>query len=161
MVISRYVEGHKEPLYYFGEGYSYTTFVYSNLQVNNKINAESILNVSCDVQNAGDVDGEEVVQVYVTDELASMVRPAQELAGFYRVRLNAHETKRIHFTMKASQFAFLDTKMRWLVEAGKMTLKIGASSKDIRLTSGFEISNSAYIDGKDRGFYAKAWEKTV
>jgi beta-glucosidase len=161
MVISRYVEGSKEPLYYFGEGYSYTTFAYSNLKVDNEVKADGVLNVSCDVQNSGDVDGEEVVQVYVTDEVASMVRPAQELAGFYRVRLKAHETKRIHFAMKASQFAFLDTKMRWLVEAGKMTLKIGSSSKDIKLTSGFEISNSAYVDGKSRGFYAKAWEGTV
>jgi beta-glucosidase len=129
--------------------------------VDNEVKADGVLNVSCDVQNSGDTDGEEVVQVYVSDELASMVRPAQELAGFYRVQLKARETKRIHFTMKASQFAFLDDKMQWLVEAGKMTVKIGASSKDIRLTAGFEIGNSAYIDGKDRGFYAKAWEKGI
>jgi beta-glucosidase len=161
MVISRYVEGRKDPLYYFGEGYSYTTFEYSNLHVDDTVNAEGSINVSCDVQNAGDVDGEEVVQLYVRDELASMVRPAQELAGFYRVQLNAHQTKRIHFTMKASQFAFLDTKMQWLVEAGKMAVMVGASSKDIRLTGAFEISGSAYIDGKTRGFYAKACEGTV
>lgn len=60
--------------------------------------------------------------------------------------------------MKADQFAFLDQDKRWLVEKGTMTVKVGSSSKDIRLTGSFEITDTAYIDGKKRGFYAKAWE---
>lgn len=159
MIISKYVEGNKEPLYYFGEGQSYTTFDYNNLQIDKEVEVSGVINISCNITNTGDVDGEEIIQAYVRDELASMVRPAQELIGFYRVRLQAGETKQIHFSAKVSQFAFLDSKMKWIVESGEMTLKIGASSKDIRLTDSFAITNTAEVDGKNRGFYAKAWER--
>jgi len=60
--------------------------------------------------------------------------------------------------MKVSQLAFLNTEMKWIIESGKMTVRIGASAKDIRLTETFEITNSAEVDGRTRGFYAKAWE---
>lgn len=158
MVIAKYVEGSKAPLYYFGEGKSYTTFEYTNIQVTDKAEASSILHISCDVTNTGERDGEEVIQLYVRDELASMVRPAQELAGFYRVKLAVGETKKVQFEMKVSQLAFLNTEMKWIIESGKMTVRIGASAKDIRLTETFEITNSAEVDGRTRGFYAKAWE---
>ncbi|MDR0884998.1 MAG: glycoside hydrolase family 3 C-terminal domain-containing protein [Clostridiales Family XIII bacterium] len=158
MVINRYVEGRKDPLYYFGEGYSFTTFAYTDLQVDSEVSAEDTLYLSCDITNMGQMDGEEVVQVYVSDDLASMVRPAQELAGFYRVKLRVGERKTVHFAMKVSQFAFLNTQMQWHVEAGSMTVKVGASSHDIRLTEAFEITNTTTVDGKTRGFYAKAWE---
>jgi len=154
MVLCRYVEGEKEPLHYFGEGLSYTTFAYSNLKMAESVPADGMIKVSCDVTNTGDRAGEEVVQVYVSDELASMIRPNKELAGFARIPLKAGETKRVQFSMKASQFAFLDKKMKWVLEAGKMTVRIGASSEDIRLTGSFEIEDTAYIEGKSRGFYA-------
>lgn len=158
MVIAKYVEGTKEPLFYFGEGKTYTEFEYSNLCTDAKVSADGIVNISCKVANTGGKDGEEVVQLYVRDELASMVRPARELTGFYRVALKARETKTVHFTMKTSQFAFLDKQMKWVVEKGAMSVMIGSSSKDIRLTGGFEITDTAYVDGQTRGFYAKAWE---
>lgn len=158
MVLCKYVEGSKEPLYYFGEGMSYTTFEYSGLQVKKTVSAEESVELSCDITNIGDRAGEEVVQVYVTDELASMVRPAQELAGFRRISLAPGETKTVHFSMRTDQFAFLDHEMRWIVEAGMMTVKVGASSKDTRLKDTFEILETAYIDGKKRGFYASSWE---
>jgi beta-glucosidase len=154
MVLCKYVEGQKEPLYHFGEGLSYTNFEYTNLQVSKAVPADGSIELSCDIQNIGGLDGEEVVQVYVTDELASMVRPALELAGFRRIKLKAGEKKKVWFTMKADQFAFLDQKMQWIVEAGSMTVKIGASSKDIRLQDTFEITNTVIIDGRSRGFYA-------
>jgi beta-glucosidase len=159
MVISKYAEGTKEPLYYFGEGKSYTTFEYSGLTVDERVAADGIVNVSVDITNTGNVYGEEIVQVYVSDELASMIRPAQELAGFYRVKLATGETKRVIFQMRSSQFAFLDLQMKWLVEAGTMTVKVGSSSHNIRLTGSFGITDSKYIDGKNRGFYAKASER--
>lgn len=87
-----------------------------------KVAADSCVELSCTVENSGTCDGEEVVQVYVTDEMSSMMRPAQELAGFYRVKLKAGERKSIHFSMRADQFAFLDQKMHcylsllWLKE---------------------------------------------
>lgn len=154
MVLCRYVEGEKEPLHYFGEGLSYTSFEYSNMQIDESVSADGIIKVSCDVANTGDRAGEEVVQVYVSDELASMVRPNKELAGFARVPLKAGEIRTVQFSMKASQFAFLDKKMNWVIEEGKMTVRIGASSEDIRLTGSFRIKDTAYIEGKSRGFYA-------
>lgn len=157
MVIASYAEGTKEPLYCFGFGRSYTTFAYSNLTVTPVISAQEQIEVSCTVTNTGNRYGEEVVQLYVTDELASMIRPAQELAGFCRVALDVNESKEVHFRMKASQFAFLDEKMDWLVEAGTMTVQIGSSSDDFCLHGSFEISDSAIIDGKTRGFFAEAW----
>ncbi len=161
MVLCKYVEGNKEPLHYFGDGLSYTNFEYSNLQISKSVLADGTIELSCDIQNSGNFDGEEVIQVYVTDELASMVRPALELAGFRRTSLKVGEKKKVYFTMKADQFAFLDKDMRWVVEAGTMTVKVGASSKDIRLKDTFEIMNTAFIDGKNRGFYASSQEKSL
>ncbi len=155
MVLSKYVEGTKQPLYYFGEGKSYTTFTYSNLQLDKKVRADGVINLSCDVTNTGERDGEEVIQLYVSDEAASMMRPNKELAGFKRIAIEAGKTKTVYFSMRADQFAFLDADMKWIVEAGKMTVKIGASSEDIRLIDFFEIENTTYIDAKKRGFYAK------
>lgn len=159
MVISKYVQGDKEPLYFFGEGKSYTSFKYSRLQMEEKVDARGTLMISCDITNIGELDGEEVVQVYISDKLASMVRPAQELAGFYRVGLKAKESKTVCFEMQVSQFAFLNGKMNWVIEAGMMEVKVGASSNDIRLKGEFEILTTTEVDGKSRGFYARAWEK--
>lgn len=161
MVLCKYVEGQKEPLYYFGEGYSYTTFEYSNLQISRTVSANGTIELTCDIQNTGRCDGEEVVQVYVIDEVASMVRPALELAGFRRIALKLGEKKKVYFSMEADQFAFLDKDMQWVVEAGTMTVKVGASSKDIRLQDTFEIIDTAFIDGKNRGFYATSKEKSI
>jgi len=156
MVMNMYAEGSKQPLFYFGEGKSYTQFEYSNLKVDKKVKADGIINLSCEVTNIGGRDGEEVVQIYVRDEVASMLRPSKELAGFKRVALKVGETKTVHFSMRADQFAFLDVDMNWIVEAGTMTVMVGGSSEDIRLSDTFEIENTAYVVGKDRGFFARA-----
>ena len=152
---NRYFEGTPQPLFYFGQGLSYSTFEYSNLSLDEKVTAGGTVHLSVDVKNSGTRDGEEVVQVYVRDEKASMLRPGIELAGFKRVGLKAGETRKIHFEMKADQFAFLDVDMKWVVEAGEMTVKVGASSEDIRLSGKFEIEDTAYITGKNRGFFAR------
>ncbi|EOS38388.1 hypothetical protein C808_02589 [Lachnospiraceae bacterium M18-1] len=154
MTIAKYVEGSTEPLFPFGYGLSYTKFEYSDLSVTPEVPADGIVEVCCRIKNCGERDGEEVVQLYVTDELSSMLRPAQELAGFCRVALKAGETKKVRFTMWANQFAFLDEDMHWLVEAGKMTVRVGNSSADTQLTGEFTIRDTAFIDGKNRGFYA-------
>lgn len=158
MVLCKYVEGEKTPLAYFGEGLGYTEFSYSDFVVSEKTDSKGTVDVSCTVTNIGCVDREEVVQVYLTDEMSCMVRPAQELAGFYQVFLKAGESKEIHFAIKASQTAFLDKKMNWLVEAGMITVKAGSSSRNVRFSGEFEITETAVVDGKTRGFFAKAWE---
>ncbi|GHV42322.1 beta-glucosidase [Clostridia bacterium] len=154
--LNRYVEGAREPLFYFGEGLSYTTFAYENLSVTPQTAADGAVEVTFDVINTGKLDGEETAQLYVSDEYASMLRPAKEFAGVKRLFLKAGERKTVKFTVRADQFAFIDKDMNWVVERGKMNVLIGASSEDIRLNGSFEITDSAKIDGKRRGFYAKA-----
>ncbi|TWX34178.1 beta-glucosidase [Frigoribacterium sp. ACAM 257] len=154
MIMNRYVDDTKEPLFPFGAGQSYTTFEYSNLSVSPSVHADGNVQVSVDVSNTGSRDGDEVVQVYVKDDYASMVRPVQELAGFRRVAIPAGATKTIHFEIRANQFAFLDVDMRWLVEEGTMTVFVGSSSADIKQTGSFRIENTAVVHGARRGFFA-------
>lgn len=152
-----YVDLPHRPRYYFGQGMSYTTFAYADLQISKESAApqEEIL-VSCCVTNTGDRRGTEVVQLYLRDEFASMVRPVQELVGFARVELAPGECRRVSFQLKPDRLAFLNRSMQWIVERGKISVRIGASSEDIRLTGDFCISENAVIKGQERCFYAKA-----
>ena len=104
--------------------------------------------------NTGERTGDEVVQLYLTDRYASMTRPVKELAGFKRVTLEPGEMVQVVFTVKADQMAFLDRDMRWKVEKGDMDVEIGSSSEDIRLKGEYRITEDAWIDGRDRTFYA-------
>jgi beta-glucosidase len=154
--LTRYVEGTAEPLFYFGEGLSYTSFAYENLAVTKEAGAEAEVTVAFEVRNTGGRDGEEVAQLYVADEYASMLRPVKELAGCKRLFIKAGERAKVVFTFRASQFAFLNQEMKWLAEQGKMNVMVGASSEDIRLSGSFFITESKLVEGKTRGFYAKA-----
>lgn len=146
--------GIQEPLWYFGEGMSYSSFRYENFIVDSQASAEGEIHACVTVENLGPVDGEEVVQLYMTDERAGMLRPVLELAGFARISLKAGEKKKVSFTMKSSQAAFLNEDMQWIVEAGVLTLKVGASSKDIRAEAACNIMDTAVVDGSRRGFLA-------
>ena len=150
-----YFDGTNRPLRYFGQGLSYTEFEYSNLVLDSeKISGEDILRFNVDVKNIGDMAGDEVVQIYIRDLVASIGRPAKELIGFRRVSLTPGESKTIRFEMPLSQIAFLDKEMKWKVEAGKMRLMVGSSSEDIRLSEEFDILNDACVEGATRGFWA-------
>ena len=152
-----YINDTSEPLYYFGHGLSYTEFTYSDLQTDKKnINPDDTVKVTFTVKNTGEYDGAEVAQLYFSDKVASMVRPTKELAGFVRIFLKKGEKKKVVFEIKVSQFAFLDEEMKWKVEKGEIELLVGASCEDIRLSDIVSISEDDYIDGKTRGFYAKA-----
>ena len=152
-----YINDTAEPLYYFGHGLSYTEFTYSDLQTDKKnINPDDTVKVTFTVKNTGEYDGAEVAQLYFSDKVASMVRPTKELAGFVRIFLKKGEKKKVVFEIKVSQFAFLDEEMKWKVEKGEIELLAGSSCEDIRLSDIVSISEDDYIDGKTRGFYAKA-----
>ena len=152
-----YINDTAEPLYYFGHGLSYTEFTYSDLQIDEKkIDPDDTVKITFKVKNTGDFDGAEVAQLYFSDTVASMVRPTKELAGFARIFLKKGEEKKVVFEIRASQFAFLDEKMKWKVEKGDMDFFIGSSCEDIRLFDRISISENRYVDGKTRGFYAKA-----
>ena len=150
--LNGYVDESYAPRYYFGQGMSYTAFAYSDLEI---CNDGEHLTVSVKITNTGKLDGDEVVQLYIADRVASLIRPVIELAGFRRVFIPAGQTKTVTFVCKMSQFAFLDTDMKWKIEAGDMDVLVGASSEDIRLKGAFRIENDSFVNGATRGFYAQ------
>jgi len=122
------------PLFPFGYGLSYTTFEYTNLQlVKNDITASETTTVTCDVKNTGAVESDEVVQLYIHDELASVSRPVMELKGFQRIHLQPGETKTVSFSITPELLQMLNENMQWVVEPGDFRIMIGASSRDLRL----------------------------
>lgn len=121
-------------LFPFGFGLSYTTFEYSNLRIGSaEITGAGSTTVTCTITNTGTRSGEEVVQLYVRDVLASLARPVMELQGFQRVALGPGQSKDVTFPVGPEQLKMLDDRLNWTVEPGEFRLMIGASSKDIRL----------------------------
>ena len=126
-----------KPLYKFGHGLSYTEFGYSNLQVKDSIKSGESLQISIDVKNTGEIDGDEVVQVYVKDQEASVRVPIQSLQGFKRVHLKAGETKTISFALKPKQLALLTDDYKWNIELGAFNIAVGGRQPNAR-----ELSNN-------------------
>lgn len=116
------------------------------------------LRISAEITNTGIYAGDEVVQLYLRDQYASMTRPVKELAGFKRIHLEAGETKCVIFEVHPSLMAFLDIDMRWKVEKGLFDIEVGSSSEDIRLKGSYRVTENAWVDGRERSFYAKAYE---
>ncbi|HHV10868.1 MAG TPA: beta-glucosidase [Clostridiales bacterium] len=152
---ANYVDLPHTPRYFFGHGLSYTDFAYSEMKLSTKkLQPEGEVEISFSLKNTGSMEGTEVVQLYIRDCYASMVRPCIELAGFRRVTLAAGEEKEVSFCLRASQLAFLDVDYRWKIEAGEIEVMIGASSADIRLKDTMQITKSQFIEGKTRAFWA-------
>ena len=120
------------PLFPFGWGLSYTTFKYTNLHLNPAtIGTFGQTKVSVDVSNTGRVSGDEVVQLYIRDEVSSVTRPIKELRGFRRVTLEPGETKTVEFTLGFDQLSFLDVDMHRVVEPGTFKIMAGGNSVDL------------------------------
>ena len=137
---SEYLTLDARPLFPFGHGLSYTTFAYTDLRIEpQRVQSLEKVTIQCTVENVGDREGEEVVQLYIRDRVASCVRPEKELKGFVKVRLAPGEKKTIVFTLFPEQLAFFDQQMRLVVEPGVFDVMIGASSQDIRLSGTLEI----------------------
>ena len=119
----------KGPLFPFGHGLSYTSFEYSGLQVNpTSIGPEGETVVSISVRNTGSRAGDEVVQLYIRDEVSSVTRPVKELKGFKRVHLNPGESRTVHFKLTPAELSFLNEEMQWVVEPGTFKVMVGPSS---------------------------------
>jgi beta-glucosidase len=132
-----------KPLFAFGYGLSYTTFVYSNLSVapNGGSLSQPVI-VSFDMTNTGHREGAEVAQLYVGDPHASVPRPVKELKGFARVNLKPRETKHVTIRLDRRSFSFYDVnKKDWNAEPGEFLLLVGASSDDIRLKGSFTLAH--------------------
>ena len=126
-----YVEMLYTPLYPFGFGLSYTTFAYSDLDITEDGN--NGYNVSFTLTNTGDCCGDEVVQLYVHDRVASVVQPDRQLKAFDRITLNAGQSRRVTLHLDHAALAIVDADMHWTVEHGTFDILVGASSTDIRL----------------------------
>lgn len=151
-----YVDLPHTPRYCFGHGLSYTRFSYTDMEISKpELRAEEQLYISCTVENTGNCEGDEVVQLYLRDRFSSMTRPVKELAGFKRIHLKPEEKMQVIFTVKADQMAFLERQMRWKVEKGDIDVEIGSSSEDIRLTGEYRITEDQWINGPERSFYAE------
>lgn len=136
---SGYMDATVEPLYPFGHGLSYTTFAYSNLRpLSPKLRRDGVLMVEVDVANTGSRAGDEVVQLYTRQPVASRSRPMRELKGFTKVRLRPGESRTVRFELKAADLAFHDDEGRALIEAGIIQLFAGGSS-DAPLSAAFVL----------------------
>ena len=136
----RYFDSANLPvLFPFGHGLSYTTFKYGDLSVTRPNNT---FRVHLSLTNVGERAGAEVVQIYVHDCDASMYRPCQELKAFHKVFLNPGEKQTLNFDLDQSAFSVYDVAAAaWVVEAGTFELRIGSSSRDIRLTAEVEVES--------------------
>lgn len=139
MFFNDYTDCPATPLFAFGHGLSYTSFAYANLAVRAATTTD-LIEVSVDVRNAGSRAGDEVVQLYGRDNVASVARPDQLLLGFARVPLAPDQTKRVTFTVHPSRLAFYDPRMCFVTEPGAFTLSVGASAVDIRAEQVVELS---------------------
>ena len=133
-----YVDMPGKPLFPFGHGLSYTEFKYSNLNIDVNEEEGKVV-VSVDVENISNREGDEVVQLYIHDAVASVARPIKELKGFKRITLKPGEKKTVTFTLTLDDLAFYDINMRRVVEPGVFEVMVGSSSEDIRLRGEFEI----------------------
>lgn len=132
-------------LYPFGYGLTYTTFAYSDMSVDVK---GYDITISANVTNTGRRDGTEVVQLYFSDLVTSLVSYESQLRGFERVELKAGETKRVTFHLDRSDLQLLDKDMHWVVEPGDFEFRIGASSEDIRLRQTITLDDTFSLSGK-------------
>lgn len=130
-----YVEMSARPLYAFGYGLSYTTFKYDDLNI--KETGDTQFKVTFNVTNTGDMDGDEVVQLYLHDEFASTAQPMMQLKKFSRIFIPKGETKQVSFTLEAEDLEIVDQEMNHVVETGDFTVMIGPSSDNIILKATF------------------------
>jgi beta-glucosidase len=137
-----YLFSTTEPLFPFGFGLSYTTFKYSNARITSpRIKRGETAIVSVDVTNTGKVRGDEVVQLYIRDEVSSVTRPVKELKGFQRISLRPGETRGISFDITPDKLQFYDRDMRRVVEPGNFQIMVGGNSIDL-LTTSLEVVNN-------------------
>lgn len=128
---AKYIDIPTEPAYPFGYGLSYTTFEYSDVKLLPG-NGNTYARVAVTVKNTGKYEGEEVVQLYVRDEVASITRPIKELKGFEKIKLKVGESRTVTFDVKDEQLGFYNNQMKFVVEKGDFTFMVGGNSRDLQ-----------------------------
>lgn len=155
-----YVSMSSKALYPFGHGLSYTTFRYNDLDITpKKIESSRRIQVSFQLENVGKYRGDEVAQLYICDEVASVSRPVMELKAFSRISLNPGESKNVVFDISTDHLAFHNRDMKLMVEPGTFRILVGSSSDDIRLSGNLEVTKKIEIKANERSFmnYTKTY----
>ncbi|MGA3057337.1 MAG: glycoside hydrolase family 3 N-terminal domain-containing protein [Candidatus Limnocylindrales bacterium] len=149
-----YVDGSNEPLWPFGFGLSYTQFDVRNLRLDRRsVPIDGEFEASVEVANVGDRAGDEVIQLYLRDDEASVTRPVKELRGFKRIGLAAGEVRTLRFRLAVEQLAFTGVDGRLRVEPGRVTVMAGTSSTDLPCTAQIEITGDAiHLQRRNRYF---------
>ena len=133
---SDYLDVTNEPLYPFGYGLSYTNFSYSNIQLSKtNITGTEALTATVTVTNNGDYDGEEIVQMYLHDKVASITPAVKELKGFQKIFLKKGETKQVVFNVNHSDLMFYNKDLQLIAEPGEFEVMIGSNSRDVKAVS--------------------------
>ena len=146
MYFRDYAMQTNKPLYSFGFGLSYTKFDISKPKLSSSKFKKGILSVSVNVKNIGETSGDEIVQLYISDKYSSITRPVKELKAYQRVSLKPGESKEIIFELNKSAFAYYDSEMNYVVEAGDFDILVGNSSRDEDLkNTNFNIEKTFYL----------------
>jgi beta-glucosidase len=136
-----YVEMDNKPLYSFGHGLSYSKFEYSDLQVSPIESGGTVrATVRFKIKNTSARAGDEVAQLYLTDDVSSVVTPVKQLKKFQRLTLGAGEQQEVAFELTAEDLMLLNGRLQWVVEPGTFTAQVGASSEDVRLKAQFKVA---------------------
>jgi beta-glucosidase len=136
---SKYIDSPNTPLIPFGHGLSYTTFEYSNLQLDKKqLSIPGSVTITADIKNTGTRKGQEIVQLYIRDLVGSVTRPVKELKGFKKILLEQGQTKKVTFVLTTDDLKFHDINMEYNVEPGDFKVWVGPSSAE-GLEGAFEL----------------------
>lgn len=134
-----YMDSPGTPLFTFGYGLSYTTFEYSDLQLKEGDGKDILQTITCTIANTGNCDGEEVVQLYINDEVSSVATPPIRLKGFEKIFLKKGEKKQVTFQLSRHDLSIYDKNMEFRAEPGTFRVMVGRSSADLPLQSKFEL----------------------
>ncbi len=130
---SNYLDVSNDPVYPFGYGLSYTTFNYSDIKLsNNSLTGNKSITASVTITNTGNMDGKEVVQMYIQDVVGSTTRPVKELKGFQKIQLKAGESKNVTFTISPNDLKFYNYDLKFVSEPGDFKVFIGGNSRDVK-----------------------------
>jgi beta-glucosidase len=136
---SNYLDIENDPLYPFGYGLSYTNFSYSEIHLgSNTMSATQTLNASVTVTNTGNYDGEEVVQMYIFDPVASVTQPLKKLKGFQKIFLKKGESRVVNFPITVNELKFYNSDLKYIYEPGAFKVYIGGNSRDVK-EAGFNL----------------------
>jgi len=141
-----YIDGIAAPAFGFGHGLSYTSFEYSDIRLSCDGNGNSPVEVSFNLKNTGNMDGDEVAQLYVKDMVSSVVTPEKQLKGFRRVHLKVDETKKITFLLEMEDLSLWNLDMKRVVEPGEFLVSVGGSSEYLPLQANFVIQREIAIE---------------